>query len=291
MSRCYQCPRGCGADREITVGYCGVKGLRAARASLHYGEEPCISGKNGSGAIFFSGCVLKCVFCQNYPISQEGRGKDITADDLERVIFELRDKGAHNINLVTPTQFSYAIAEVLEKVKPRLDIPVIWNCGGYESVETLRRLEGLVDIFLPDLKYADGARAEKYSFARDYPQKALAAIKTMYELTGAAGFDGGMMTKGVMVRHLVLPDGRRDSVKALEMLAETVPTDKIRLSIMRQYLPCHKAAQYPEIDRKVTTFEYEKVVDRAAELGFIGYTQEKESAGAEFIPLWDLTGL
>lgn len=292
MAKCYQCPRKCGIDRDKAIGYCGVSGLKAARAALHYGEEPCISGTRGSGAIFFSGCVLKCVFCQNAPISHGGQGMEISEERLGEIMLGLRDKGAHNINLVTPTQFSIQIARVLEKVKPKLDIPVIWNCGGYESVETLRMLDGLVDVYLPDFKYADNARAEKYSFAKDYPEIALSAIKAMYDSVGKVRLNAdGIITRGVMVRHLVLPGGRHDSIKALDMLAAALPIENILLSLMRQYLPCYKANEIKELSRKLTTFEYQSVAEHAASLGFLGYTQEKESAVAEYIPQWDMTGL
>ncbi|MCH5324361.1 MAG: radical SAM protein [Eubacterium sp.] len=292
MSRCYQCPRKCGADRENTTGFCGVQGLKAARAALHFGEEPCISGTRGSGTVFFSGCVLRCVFCQNAPLSHGTEGKEITPARLGEIFLELQEKGAHNINLVTPTQFSNEIAAVLEKVKPRLDIPVVWNCGGYESTDTIKRLDGLVDVYLPDFKYADGALSGKYSAAPDYPETAIAAIKAMHDSRGGVRFDSdGMMTNGVMVRHLVLPNYRRDSMRALDMLAEALPISEIRLSLMRQYVPCHKAMEIKELARKVTTFEYEAVAEHAAQLGFIGYTQEKASAGTELIPEWNYEGL
>ncbi len=292
MSNCTLCPRKCGADRLRTVGFCGVKGLKIARAALHFGEEPCISGTNGSGAIFFSGCPLRCVFCQNHTLSSECFGEEITPARLYDIMLELQSKGAHNINLVTPTQFWPQIADVLEKVKPRLNIPVLYNCGGYETAESIKRLDGLVDIFLPDMKYAEPALAEKYSLAPDYPAVALAAIKEMYKSVGAAQFSpDGLMTRGLMVRHLVLPSCRHDSMRVLDTLAASLPVADVRLSLMRQYTPCHKAAEIKELSRRVTTFEYNSVADHAAALGFIGYTQEASAAGEEMIPRWDLEGV
>ena len=293
MPGCKLCPRRCGIDRDTGgTGYCGeTSALRVARIALHPWEEPSISGKTGSGTVFFSGCNLGCVFCQNYRVSHEGLGRDISADQLAKDIFRLRDEGAANINLVTPTHFTEQIARVLEMVHPTLGIPVVWNSGGYELPETLERLAGLVDIFLPDFKYASPALARNYSDAPDYPEVAEAALRTMYRLVGNVKFGSdGMMKKGVIVRHLVLPGGRRDSHEVLHRIAETVPVSGIRLSLMSQYTPeFAMQCPYPELHRRVTTFEYESVVREAERLGFDGYFQRRSSADVCYTPPFEGT--
>lgn len=294
MGLCTLCPRNCRIDRTKAAGVCSVKGLKIAKVSLHFGEEPCISGTDGKGAgtIFFSGCSLKCIFCQNMPISRDGYGKEITPDRLGEICFELQAKGAHNIDLVTPTHYSDIIADVLKKIKPKLEIPVVYNCGGYERVETLKMLDGLVDIYLPDFKYASPELAREYSSAPDYPDTAAEAIAEMYRQTGKVRFDeNGLMKKGVLVRHLVLPGCRHDSMKVLDILSKTVPVADIRISLMRQYTPCGKALGIKNLSRRLTTFEYNSVTDYAAELGFDGYTQDKSSATFEYTPDWDLEGV
>ena len=292
MAGCNICPRKCGVNRAERAGFCSVKTLKIAKACLHYGEEPCISGKNGSGTIFFSGCPLKCVFCQNMPISREGFGKEITPDRLAEIMLELQDKGAHNINLVTPTHFAEEIIYALEKAKPQLEIPVVYNCGGYESADTLKRFDELIDIYLPDFKYADSALAKEFSAAADYPAAALAAVCEMYRQRGKAVFDeNGMMKSGVIVRHMVLPGCRHDSMRVLDILAQALPVNDIKISLLRQYTPCGKALEIKKLGRRVTTFEYDSVVDYAASLGFDGYTQEKSSATLEMTPDWDLQGV
>lgn len=295
MSECYICPRKCGADRSKKAGFCTARTLKAAKICLHHGEEPCISGTYGSAAIFFSGCPLKCVFCQNTPISRDGFGKEITVRQLADIFLEYQQRGAHNINLVTPTHFSLDIARALETVKHKLTIPVVYNCGGYELVETLKMLDGLIDVYLPDFKYADSEMARLYSAAADYPKTAQLAIEEMYRQRGAAVFavdrDCEIMKSGVLVRHMVLPGGRHDSMRVLDILAQSLPVKDIRLSLLRQYTPCYKAALIKPLDRRVTTFEYNSVVNYADSLGFIGYTQEKSSATLEMTPTWDLEGL
>ena len=275
MAECRLCPRRCGIDRSMKAGFCGCTDrIRVAKYMLHFGEEPCISGTRGSGAIFFSGCSLKCVFCQNYPISHDMKGEDITAERLEQMMYELRDKGAHNINLVTGTHFADSIAEVLGRCREKLGIPVVYNCGGYECIETLNKLDGLVDIYLPDLKYYSKEMSQKYSAAPDYFEKAMPALKEMLRQQPEALFDeDGMMKRGVIVRHLVLPKGYRDSMKLLDEIAGL--EHRPLVSIMRQYTPCYDAGRYPEINRKVTSFEYEKVVGHCADLGLEGFMQEK----------------
>lgn len=289
---CSICPRRCNANREKGEGFCHSPTLSAARAALHYGEEPPISGSRGSGTIFFSGCNLRCVFCQNSEISSDGTGRPITIQRLCEIMLELQSNGAHNINLVTPTHYADKIAIALEQVKPRLTIPVVYNCGGYESVESLKKLDGLVDIYLPDFKYANSAIAKEYSMAEDYPKTALLAIKEMYRQAPKPVFDdAGIMQKGLIVRHMVLPGCRHDSMKVLDILAEHFPAENIRLSLLRQYVPCYKAKNIKALSRRVTTFEYDSVTEHAAKLGFIGYTQQKSSASTDMIPKWDYTGL
>ena len=241
---------------------------------LHFGEEPCISGTKGSGAIFFSGCSLRCVFCQNYPISHGLKGETVSEERLAEMMFGLRDKGAHNINFVTGTHYADKIASVLKKHKKELGIPIVYNCGGYENIDTLIMLDGLVDIYLPDLKYFSPEMSAKYSGAPDYFEKALPALKEMIRQQSEAVIDeNGILQNGVIVRHLVLPKGYRDSMKLLNIIAEL--EHRPLVSIMRQYTPCYDAKKYPEIDRKLTTFEYEKVTEHCADLGLEGFMQEK----------------
>ena len=274
MSECKLCPRNCKTDRSIKPGHCGCTDeIRVAKYMLHFGEEPCITGTNGSGAIFFSGCNLRCVFCQNFPISHGLKGENVSKARLKEMMFELRDKGAHNINFVTGTHFADKIADVLRKCKVELGIPVVYNCGGYESTETIKMLDGLVDIYLPDLKYYSSEMSARYSGASDYFEKVYSALEEMLRQQPKAMFHGNIMSAGVIVRHLVLPKGYHDSMKLMEIIA-SLPCPPL-VSIMRQYTPCYDAVRFPEINRKLTTFEYEKVTDHTAELGLKGFTQEK----------------
>jgi putative pyruvate formate lyase activating enzyme len=250
-------------------------------------EEPPVSGTRGSGTVFFAGCNLGCVFCQNKKISRSPSGRIYTEDELCDVMLRLESEGAHNVNLVTPTHYTESIVRVLEKVKPMLRVPVVWNSGGYESVETLRTLEGLVDVYLPDLKYFSPELSERYSSAPDYFEVAGAAVAEMYRQTGDAVFaeeDGiELIKKGVIVRHLLLPGCRKDSIRVVEALAGILPTDGVRLSLMRQFTPDFvDKEKYPELARRVTSFEYDSVVKRASELGFDGYTQAADSATAVY---------
>lgn len=287
--KCRICPRECGVSRTQKAGYCGVKGdwntVRIAKTMLHFGEEPVISGTRGSGAVFFSGCNMGCVFCQNYKISSTGKGRDISSDQLSDIFLELQEKGAHNINLVTGTHFVPQIVTALEKAKARLNIPVVFNCGGYERVSTLKMLDGLTDIFLPDIKYYDNAAAEKYSRAKDYFETAAAALEEMVRQRGRYIIENGLMKSGVIIRHLILPNCYKDSIRIFTELEKY--KDKVLISLMRQYFPSGRAEEYPEINRKITTFEYRKVLDICRQLGFEGFTQEKGCENGEMTPDFD----
>lgn len=286
LEKCLLCPRKCGVNRYQNRGFCGCGGeIRIARAALHMWEEPCISGNRGSGTVFFTGCNLKCCFCQNYEISAQNKGFDINVQELADIFLMLQEKGAHNINLVTPTPYVYQIAEALDLVKEQLNIPIVYNCGGYESIETLEFMADKVDIFLPDLKYFDSQMSEKYSCAEDYFEKASAAIRKMVDITGKPVFDeNGMMKKGVIVRHLVLPNGRHDSEKIIKWLSENFEKDQILVSVMSQYTPVYKAAEHKEINRRTSTFEYNYAADLLEKCGFRCYFQERSSAQEEYIP-------
>ena len=289
MSVCTLCPRQCGVDRSVKTGFCGMgEQPRIARAALHFWEEPCISGTRGSGAIFFSGCTLRCAFCQNYDISHLGHGKEITVQRLADIFRMLRDQGAHNINLVTGTPFVPAILSALERYHP--GIPILWNTGGYETLETLRMLEGAVDIYLPDLKHVSPRLSRLCAGAPDYFDAASAAIAAMCRQTGPAVYDAdGMMRKGVIVRHLILPGCTGDSMKALDFIASALPPGT-PVSLMRQYTPSPHCA-IPGLDRRVTDQEYRRVLAHFEALGLSGYTQEKESADCAYTPPFDLTGV
>ncbi|MCQ2433431.1 MAG: radical SAM protein [Clostridia bacterium] len=292
---CSLCPRLCGADRAGGKrGFCGAGNtVRIARAALHFWEEPCISGTEGSGTVFFSGCQLKCCFCQNYKISHECFGKDITEERLSAVFLSLQEQGANNINLVSATPYTDAVLRVLDHIRGKeLHIPVVWNSGGYERVDTLKRLEGYVDIYLPDVKYDDSARAAAYSGAADYPMTAYTAVSEMARQTGKPAYDArGMMTRGTIVRHLVMPGGRRDSIAVIRRLRELFSPDEIVLSLMSQYTPFYKSCEHKEINRRVTTFEYESVCNVVTECGFDGFFQEKSAAKEEYTPPFDLEGV
>lgn len=292
MDKCRLCPRECGVNRESDYGFCGCgKNIKAAGVYLHKWEEPCISGNGGSGTIFFSGCTLRCVYCQNSKISNGGYGKEITPDRLAGLILKLQSDGAENISLVTPTHFTEGILCALKEVKPMLDIPVVYNCGGYESVETLKRYEGYVDVYMPDFKYFDNSLANKYSSVSDYREKTTQAIREMLRQTGKPQFCGSMLKRGVLVRHLVLPTHYRDSIDVLEHLKSEFGTESFILSVMSQFTPNEYCRDYPEIDRRITTYEYNKVREYAANLGFTGYAQDKSSAKSEYTPKFELEGL
>ena len=293
LHKCTLCPRQCGIDRYSKAGFCGEKTLiRAAKAYLHMWEEPCISGTNGSGTVFFSGCCLKCRFCQNYKISCEGHGKEITVQRLAEIFLELQEKGAHNINLVSPTQFVPQIIEALDLCKGKLNIPIVYNTGGYERVETLQMLEGYVDIYLPDFKYYDNELAKKYSSTENYFEVVTEALKEMYRQVGRYRLDeNGIMQSGLVIRHLTLPTHRHDSVKVLEWIAENLPKDEILISLMSQYTPFYRSNEFKELSRRISTFEYNFVLDKAQELGLDGFMQEKSSAKEEYTPDFDFVGI
>ena len=295
--QCTLCPRKCRADRgNGERGFCGETAqLTAARASLHLWEEPCISGTRGSGAVFFSGCVLRCVFCQNYDISSRGVGKPITVERLCGIFLELQAQGAHNINLVNPTHFTPQVIRALEAAKARgLTLPVVWNSGGYELPETLRLLEGLVDVYLPDVKYYSDELARRLSAAPDYFETAMAALDEMLRQTGAPVFSPeGLLLKGVVARHLVLPWEYRDSIEVIKRLGERFG-GKILFSLMSQYTPFGRVRTDPafsRMNRRITTFEYQKALDAALEAGLTGYMQENSSAKEEYTPEFDFTGI
>lgn len=291
---CNLCPRKCGINRTSSLGFCRCGSrIKAARAALHFWEEPCISGTSGSGTVFFSGCTLKCCYCQNYKISGECFGKEITVDRLAEIFLELQDKGANNINLVTATQYIIEVMRALDIAKPKLRIPVVYNCGGYECIETIRALNGYVDIFLPDLKYYSSELSLKYSKAQDYFEVASKAIKEMITQTGGLTYnENGMLQKGVIIRHLVIPGARKDSIKILNWMSENLPRDKYLLSLMSQFTPTDGCAEHKEINRRITAFEYKSVVDEAIRLGLQnGFMQEKSSAKEEYTPPFDLEGV
>ena len=294
MTDCRLCPRNCKVNRKERTGFCGEKdGIRCARAALHHWEEPCISGTRGSGAVFFSGCSLKCCYCQNYQISQEGLGKEISPEKLARIFLDLQEQGAHNINLVTGTHFLPGILTALDLARPKLSIPVVYNCGGYEKPEVIRLLDGYVDIYLPDLKYFDPELSARYSGARDYFAQASQAVSAMISQTGSPVFDeDGIMQKGVIIRHMVLPGSRKDSISILHWIRENLPEEGFLLSLLSQYTPFYKSYEYPQINRRLTTYEYDKVLEEAISLGLTkGFMQEKSSAKEEYTPPFDLEGL
>lgn len=287
--KCENCPRMCGVDRAKKLGFCGLGSeIKIALANIHYGEEPCISGKNGSGTIFFSGCNLKCVFCQNYNLSHENFGEKISVERLAEIFKELEQKGVNNINLVTPTPYVDKIIKALEIYKPQ--IPICYNTSGYETVEVIKKLKDYVDIFLTDLKYYDKNLSKKYSLAEDYFDFASKAILQMVKNQPQNIFDNnGIMKKGVIIRHLVLPSCHEDSFKVLDWIKQNVPNSL--LSIMSQYTPCNDLSDCQEINKKINKIEYKLVVNHALELGLEGYMQGFESATKSQIPNFNLDGV
>ena len=291
---CNECPRRCNIDRSITKGFCGMSDkVSVARAALHMWEDPCISGENGSGAVFFSGCNLRCVFCQNACIARGMSGVEISVDRLSEIFLELQEKGAVNINLVTPSHYVKEIVKALTMAKDNgLTIPVVYNTSSYELVDTLKSLEGLVDIYLPDFKYVDSSLAMRYSHAKDYYEVACAALAEMHRQISACSFDEhGIMTGGIIVRHLILPGHTADSKRVIKYIKDTYGDD-VFISIMNQYTPLPHVSEYPEINRKVTKREYDNVVDYAIDIGVTnGFIQEGSAAEESFIPEFNGEGV
>lgn len=285
---CSICPRHCNVDRSVNLGFCqSPDNFRVARAALHFWEEPCISGKEGSGTVFFSGCNLKCVFCQNNEISAENKGVEISDDKLISIFENLISQGANNINLVNPTHYAKRLAKVLGRWKS--PVPIVYNSSGYEEVETLKALEGLIDIYLPDLKYIRAEKAMRYSKAADYFEKASAALLEMRRQVEDK-FDGDIMKSGMIIRHLILPQNTNSSIAVLDFIKSNFPNTFV--SLMAQYTPCGDLSEFPEINRKITKREYEKVVNYAFDNSFDKlFIQELSSADKSFIPKFDFTGV
>lgn len=292
---CFDCPRRCGAKRSLAEcgGFCASGALpRVSRAAPHFGEEPCISGTRGSGAIFFTGCNLRCVFCQNREISRGGgMGRELSVQELRDTMLRLRDEGVHNINLVTPTHYGRSIIEALSGLE--LGIPVVWNSSGYESVETLRRLEGLVQIYMPDFKYYKPDLARRYSAAPDYPTVAAAAIKEMFRQRGKYELDeDGLLRSGVLIRHLILPGQELNAMDVIDFAAEEFPPESVLFSLMSQYTPMPGLEKHPELSRRVDGETNSLLISYMQRRGIsAGYWQETDSATDELIPDFDLTGL
>lgn len=285
---CSICPRHCNVDRSVSLGFCqSPDNFRVARAALHFWEEPCISGKEGSGTVFFSGCNLKCVFCQNNEISAENKGVEISDDKLISIFENLISQGANNINLVNPTHYAKRLAKMLGRWKS--PVPIVYNSSGYEEVETLKALDGLIDIYLPDLKYIRAEKAMRYSKAADYFEKASAALLEMRRQVEDK-FDGDIMKSGMIIRHLILPQNTNSSIAVLDFIKSNFPNTFV--SLMAQYTPCGDLSEFPEINRKITKREYEKVVNYAFDNSFDKlYIQELSSADKSFIPKFDFTGV
>lgn len=290
---CNLCPRLCGAVRtdDRGDGYCRMPAVPVlARAALHQWEEPPISGSRGSGTIFFSGCSLGCVFCQNEEISHRDIGKPVSVERLEAICRELVEQGAHNLNFVTPTHYAHVVKELLEGYRP--GVPVVWNCSGYERVETLRSLEGLVDIYLPDLKYLDATAAERYSAAPDYPDVAADAIREMVRQVGVCRLDeDGLLKKGVVIRHLLLPGQLVGAKLVMDWVAREFEPGAVLFSLMSQYTPWGRAGQFPEIDRRLRASEIRAAQQYMDALGLEGFVQDSDSAKREYTPEFDLTGI
>ena len=288
---CNLCPRQCGTLRTQTQGNGRCRMPEApvvARAALHLWEEPPISGTSGSGTVFFSGCSLGCVFCQNEQISHRDFGKPVTVDRLREIFGALIAQGAHNINLVNPTHYAHVVAQALEQPLP---VPVVWNSGGYDRVETLRALEGKVDIYLPDYKYRTADYAARYADAADYPQAAEAAIVEMVRQTGLYCYENGLLKRGVIIRHLLLPGKLAEAKRVMDWVAETFQPGQVLFSLMSQYIPWGRAAEYPELNRRLRPSEIRAAEGYMADLGLEGFTQGAEAARADYIPPFDLTGV
>ncbi|HYE83452.1 MAG TPA: radical SAM protein [Clostridia bacterium] len=294
LRNCKICPRQCGSDRYTGKGACGAgAGILAAKAFLHQWEEPCITGKKGSGTIFMSGCNMKCVFCQNYEISQEGTGKEISTGRLAEIMLEMQSQGAANINLVSPTPYALHIIEAADAAKRKgLSIPIIYNTNGYETVETVEMLKGTVDIYLPDVKYYSDSYAVRYSKANSYFEHASGAVLAMFDQVGHPVFDDdGIMQKGILVRHLVLPELLPDSKKILNWIKDNLG-EQTYVSLMCQYIPMFNAGGYEEINRRLEEWEYDLIIDYFFKIGLEnGFVQEHSSAETDYVPDFDLSGI
>lgn len=291
---CKDCPRECGIMRteETAGGFCGCPAVpHVIRAAAHFGEEPCISGTKGSGAIFFTGCNLRCVFCQNHEISRHCSGKALTSENLAGVMLSLQDQGVHNINLVTATHYARAVAEALRLAK--LDIPVVWNSSGYESVTTLKMLDGLVQIYMPDYKYAEAGCAARYSSAPDYPEVAAAAIQEMFRQRGRFILDeDGLLKSGVLIRHLILPGNESNSMNAVDFVADSFEDGDVLFSLMSQYTPMPGLDAFPELSTGISAETNDLIIHYMKTRGIEnGYWQERSSATESMIPAFDMTGI
>lgn len=290
---CTLCPRECKVDRRIKTGFCGMNDQPfLARAALHYWEEPCLSGNNGSGTIFFSGCNMRCIYCQNHEISAKATGKIADTKRLCEIYFELKEKGANNINFVTPTHFMPHIRESIKEAKKLgFDLPFIYNSSGYDKPEVLKTLDGLIDIYLPDYKYARSCDAMEYSFSSDYPEKALTAIDEMIRQNPIPLFENGLMKKGVIIRHLLLPGKLIESKIAIKRIYQRYGNNAY-ISLMSQYTPMSSMSHHPLLSRRVSGYEYKSLIGFAMELGIKNaYIQELESVGESFIPVFDGSGV
>ena len=288
LEKCKICPHNCGVNRlNGNIGRCKSNGnIKLAMASIHNFEEPCISGENGSGTAFFSNCNMNCVFCQNYKISQQGLGREISIEELAEIFIDEQNKNAENINLVTPTMYVYHIIEAIKIAKNKgLKIPIVYNSNGYENVETIKKLKGYIDIYLPDLKYYDDDLAFKYSGVKNYFENATSAIKEMYNQVGSPVLDeNGMMKKGLIIRHLVLPNNLQNSKDVLKWINDNIDK-KVFVSVMAQYFPTNKAKDFPEINRKLTKEEYEEIENYLYSLDLDnGYIQELGEHEEEYVP-------
>lgn len=288
LEKCKICPHNCGVNRlNGNIGRCKSNGnIKLAMASIHNFEEPCISGENGSGTVFFSNCNMNCVFCQNYKISQQGLGREISIKELAEIFIDEQNKNAENINLVTPTMYVYHIIEAIKIAKNKgLKIPIVYNSNGYENVETIKKLDGYIDIYLPDLKYYDDDLAFKYSGVKNYFENATSAIKEMYNQVGSPVLDeNGMMKKGLIIRHLVLPNNLQNSKDVLKWINDNIDK-KVFVSVMAQYFPTNKAKDFPEINRKLTKEEYEEIENYLYSLDLDnGYIQELGEHEEEYVP-------
>ena len=287
---CTLCPRKCGVDRDARRGVCGEgAAIRVAKIMLHRWEEPCICGEGGAGAIFFSGCSLRCVYCQNAAVSRGEVGEEYSPAALAEAMLGLQAQGADCVDLVTPTHFADGVIEAVNLANQNgLRRPVVWNTSGYETVDAVDRLGGVADIYLTDFKYASPDLAARYSAAPDYPSVALAALKAMVAQTGAPRYENGLLRRGVILRHLVLPGAWRDSVEVLRLAADAVGAENVVLSLMAQYTPdfLREPEKYPELCRRITTYEYNKAAEEAEKLGFSGYFQEREAASSDYTPIF-----